>query len=428
MRPMKIVNAIVSILLKAVFALIGLLLPFGVIVFLVCSFFWPMSETIPERDLSKIVQAADGGDLMAMEVLVRKWKLDSVQYDYFEEQLLEAGNDFIYGRKMNEETWPEYAKIKDGITNKLSDEDKRANAIIQNRIDSIEEKWYERGVRHGSYEMASSAKSHYSAKYKRTKAQEDSLLMEHYAQEKENLIGKRFIYANYGEPLRRLAVGVFEKLGDWMTEPVEQLFSSQFLKGAVRLLAMLALGLICMIGPVKLCKRLGKSTIAGWPVKITAFYSILSAWIYAIGRINSGSCYCNLDAYNFFHSGASFGYLNDVCVWASWIWIVSAVLSALFVCYVLRKWWLLPVMIISCVVTFFGAIICTIYAYIAMLVVMIILIVLLTTSMSISTVGASVVRSVQLPTGWSFNPDGTIADGWGGIYREVMSGIWMRIR
>lgn len=49
MRPMKIVNAIVSILLKAVFTLIGLLLPFGVIVFLVCSFFWPMSETIPER-------------------------------------------------------------------------------------------------------------------------------------------------------------------------------------------------------------------------------------------------------------------------------------------------------------------------------------------------------------------------------------------
>lgn len=425
---MKIVSTIVSFLLKVVFALIGLLLPFLVIVFLVCSFFWPMSETIPERDFPKIVQAANNGDLIAMEVLVRKGKLDSVQHDYYEEQLLKAGNDFIYGKKMNKETRSEHAKIKDGLTNKLSDEDKRANAIIQNRIDSIEEIWYERGVKHGSYEMASSAKSHFSTKYKRTKAQEDSLLMEHYAQEKENLSEKRFVYADYGEPLRRLAVGVFEKLGDWLTEPVEQLFSSQFFKGAFQLLAMLALGIFCLIGPVKLCKRLGKSSITGWPVKITAFYSILSAWIYAIGRINSGSRYCNLDAYNFFHSGASFGYLNDVCVWASWIWIVCAVLSALFVCYVLRKWWLLPVITISCVVTFFGAIICTIYAYIVMLVVMIILIVLLTTSMSVSTVANSVVRNIQLPTGWSFNPDGTIADGWGGIYREILSGIWVKIR
>ena len=425
---MKFVGIILSYLLKAVFALIGLLFPFLVIVFLVCSFFWPMSETIPERDLPKIVQAANDGDLVAMEVLVRKGYVDSVQAKRYEEQLMESGNDYIYSKKMNKATNPEIKKMVSPLDKRLTDEDKQANAIIQNRVDSISEIWYELGVKHGSYEMASSAKRHYLAKYKKTKKPNDSLLAEYYAQEKEKLKNKRFPYANYGEPLRNLAVGNFEKLGDWMTEPVNQLFSRNFFIGALKLLGILAIGILCLIGPVKFCKYLGKSRFACWPVKVTIFYSILSSWIYAIGRINSGSRYCNLDAFNFFHSGASFGYLNDVCVWASWIWLISVVALTAFACYILRKWWLIPVITISSVIAFFGTIVCTLFAYVITLVVLIVYITLMVSSMSLSVVTTSVQSSMSLPSGWCLNPDGTISDPLGGVYYEVYSGFWLKVR
>lgn len=387
-----------------------------------------MSETIPERDLPKVVQAANNGDLVAMEVLVRKGHLDSVQAKRYEKLLMESGNDYIYSKKMHKATHPEYREMVSPLDKKLTDEDKHANAIIQNRVDSISEIWYERGVKHGSYEMASSARSHYAAKYKKTGEAKDSLLMVYYAQEKERLKDKRFPYADYGEPLRKLAIGNFEKLGDWMTEPVNQLFSSQFLYGALKLLLLIAIGIICIKGPVKLCKHFGKSQIACWPVKLTIFYSILSSWIYAIGRINGGSRYCNLDAFNFFHSGASFGYLNDVCVWASWIWLISVVASTAFVYYIHRKWWLIPVIALSCTIAFFGTIICTLFAYVITLVILIVLIVLLCSYMSLSVATSSVTSTTSLPLGWKLNPGGTATDEWGNDYYEIITGYWMKIR